>query len=172
MAEKKVSIVPGVLLVVVGLVLLLNKLDIVEWYWEDIYPVILIGLGILFFVFVFMRNDRNASFWGTTFLLLGTFFFLRNFDIIPYFEWEEIWPIIPLSIGIGFFVLYAFKPEDWGVLIPGTVLMFVGIVALANTMDIYWRTREFIEDFWPAILILIGGGLVLSSLVRKKHNQE
>lgn len=172
MADKKVSIVPGLLLVLVGVALLLNKLDLVEWYWGDVYPVIMLGLGILFFSFVFVRRDRNASFWGTTFLLLGGFFFLRNFDIIPYYFWEEIWPVIPLAIGIGFIVLYAFKPEDWGVLIPGAVLLFIGIVALANTMDFYWRTRELVEDFWPVILIVIGGALVLSSFIRKKQQQE
>jgi len=170
--SHKISIVPGILLVLVGVVMLLNKLDLVEWYWEDMYPFILLSLGLLFFYFVIVRNDRNASFWGTTFLLLGVFFSLRNFDVIPYLFWDEIWPVIPLAIGIGFIVLFAFKPQDWGVLIPGAVFLFIGVIALANTMDIYWRTREIIEDFWPVILILVGGALVLSSLARKKQPQE
>ena len=172
MTDKKVSIVPGILLVLVGAVLLLAKLDLVDLYWEDVYPVILLGLGIMFFSFVFIRKDLNASFWGSTFLLLGVFFFLRNYNIIPYFFWDEIWPVIFLAVGIGFFVLYAFKPKDWGVLIPGAVLLFIGLISLANTMEMYWRTRDLIEDFWPLILIIIGGGLVLSALLKKKQIQE
>jgi len=172
MSHKKPSIIPGALLIFVGLILLLKRLDVVDIYWENTYPLILIGLGVAFFISVFARDDRNASFWSTTFLLLGFFFFLRNYNLIPFYFWDEIWPVILLAIGISFVVLYLFKPQDWGVLIPGVVLLFIGFVALAHTMDFYWRTSRFIEDFWPVILILIGGALVLSSFLRKKSIEE
>jgi uncharacterized membrane protein HdeD (DUF308 family) len=172
MSEKKASTIPGIVLILIGLVILLNRFDIVDWYWQDIYPIGLIILGLLFFYSVIFRKNTNAVFGGTVCLLLGIFFFLRNYDLMPFYFWDEIWPVILIAFGIGFIVLYVFKPEDWGVLIPGSILLFIGLVALAHTMDLYWRTEELVEHYWPVILIVIGGGLVISSFIRKKQLQD
>ncbi|MDZ7261295.1 MAG: DUF5668 domain-containing protein [candidate division KSB1 bacterium] len=173
MEGNKKSIIPGVLLIVVGLLLLLSRLDLLQFNWGHLYPLLLMALGLLCFLTIRRRKDAGAVFPGTIFFLLGLFFFLRNYDLIYYLYPDEIWPIFLIIFGLAFIALYLFKPQDWGVLIPGSLLLFFGIVFFLRELDlIYWRTQEYIERFWPLILIVIGTGIVLSSLTRKTEKSE
>lgn len=169
MAEREKSYIPGILLIVVGVLLLLYQLDVLYLRWSKIYPVGLLILGVLFFVSIMTRKDKGAAFPATVLIVLGLFFFLRNYGYFSlhfyFYDFEDFWPIFLISIGLGFIVLYIFKPEDWGVLIPGGVLLFLGILFFLKSAGIfYWR--DFV-DFWPVILIAIGISIVISNLRRK-----
>lgn len=49
------------------------------------------------------KNNKNlAQIGGSVLILLGVFFLLDQFDIIPYwFNFEQFWPVILVVIGIG-----------------------------------------------------------------------
>ena len=157
----------GVLLILFGVVLILNKLEIIYFTWTEIYPIGLIIISVWSFINV-SKGNKNASFWGTVCGVLGIVFLLRNYDLIDYFLYIEIWPIILLAFGFGFLVLYIFNPEDWGVLIPGFILFFFGSFFLLESLSIDVDLFGFVFDFWPLILIIIGAGLILKTLSQKK----
>ncbi|NIR51432.1 hypothetical protein GWO43_22905, partial [candidate division KSB1 bacterium] len=166
MANRERSLIPGVILILLGLYFLLDRLNVFYFRWEYLYPLILLGLGVLFLVAIFTKKDKGAAFPATILLILGLFFFLRNYGLLPYefylYYIEDYWPIFLIAFGLGFLVLFSVKPEDWGVLIPGGILLFFGVVFLLRNMRLfYWR--DF-ADFWPVILIAIGLGIVVSSL--------
>ncbi|MBN2411038.1 hypothetical protein JXQ31_05045 [candidate division KSB1 bacterium] len=162
------SIVIGIIFIVFGVSILLDKLGFIYFTWDDAFPFVLIALSVLSFISVARGNKSNA-FWGTTLGLLGVFFFLHNYEIIPYLWIGETWPVYLIAIGLGFIVLYFFKPKDWGVLIPGGILTFLGLIFFLQTMDMSWYTIRFLKNFWPLILILIGLGLIGSSLDRRAN---
>ncbi len=169
MTERERSYVPGIILIAIGVILLLHQLDLIYLRWRHVFPIILLALGVFFFVSIITRKDKGAAFPATIFIVLGAFFFLRNFGYFSvdfyFYDFEEYWPIFLIAFGLGFIVLYFFRMEDWGVLIPGGVLLFFGILFLLRSARIfYWR--DF-ADFWPLILIAIGIGLVIGSLKRK-----
>jgi hypothetical protein len=169
MSDKGRSVLPGIILIFIGVVFLLHQLDVFYFRWRHIYPIMLLGIGAMFGVAVFSKGDRGASFPATVLLTLGVFFFLRNFDYFSFdyyfYDLRDFWPVFLIAFGFGFIVLFAFKRDDWGVLVPGGVLLFFGVVFFLNTLDIlYWRN---ITDFWPVILIAVGVSIVINSLRKK-----
>ena len=135
MSKQFSNIFLGVLFVLFGTLLLLNELDILYFSWSEAYPVILIVLSISSFISVF-RGNKDASFWGTVLGVSGIFFFFRNYGFVDYFWVCEVWPVILLSLGLGFIALFILKPHDWGVLIPGSILTFLGITFILETLNI------------------------------------
>ncbi|RMD87868.1 MAG: hypothetical protein D6813_12960 [Calditrichaeota bacterium] len=170
MAQKN-SVLPGIALIVIGLLLLLNRLDIIYLSWGRTYPIILLLLSFFFFLTIKTKADRGAAFPATFFLVLGLFFFLKNYRIYFYqFYFEEVWPIFLIAVGLGFIALFVFKPDDWGVLIPGSILLFLGTIFFLRTTGIfYWRD---LTDFWPVILIIIGLGLLFNGLKRHSPSEN
>jgi hypothetical protein len=157
----------GVLFILFGVVLILNKMDIIYFTWTEIYPIGLLFISVFSFINV-SRGNKNASFWGTVCGILGVVFFMRNYGYINYFLYFDVWPIILLAFGLGFLVLFMFNPADWGVLIPGILLSFFGTLYLLESSEIDVDLFDIVFDFWPIILVLIGLGLILKALSNRK----
>jgi hypothetical protein len=173
MTKSTRSLIPGIVLIVIGAVFLLYELDLVYFRWRQIYPLVFLGLGVLFLGSVFTKGDKGASFPATIFLVLGAFFYLRNFGYFSidyyFYDFRDFWPIFLLAFGLGFVVLFLFRRDDWGLLVPGGVLLFFGAIFFLRTLDIlYWRN---VADFWPIILIAVGLSMIINTL-RKKPEQR
>lgn len=155
---KKSSFIPGMILVFIGAVLMLRRLDIAFTTWEYTYPIILLAIGILFILNGFLRQDSGSAFWGTLLLLFGIFYSLRNFLILSFqsWYWEEFWPILLIIPGVAFIVMFIVRPQDWGVLIPGFLLLFVGAAFLSDDLDPFWVKWYKVIRFWPVIMIVLG----------------
>lgn len=175
MKKRYSAITIGLIFIFIGLGLLLDRLGIFNFGWMQLYPLLFLLISIVFFVNAF-TGHKNAAFWGGAFGVLGVFFVLRNYDFIPFYWFVEFWPIFLIALGVGFLVLYIFRPDDWGVLIPGIVLTFIGFLFLIRSMDvmrdIFYLTIDIIETYWPLILVLIGIGLIANSLRTKDVSSE
>jgi len=170
MNKRSSSVISGIVLILFGLLLLMEEWNIIDFTWDQVYPVAMLLLSFLSF-FKALTGNRNAAFWGALFFLTGLFYLLRNSDLIIEFWFVDTWPIWLFALGVSFFVLYAFKPHDWGVLIPGGILSLMGIAFTLQSLDIPWISAEAILNMWPLILILIGLGLIFTSL-SKKNNES
>ena len=174
MSEAKRSFFPGVVLIIIGALILIHKLDIYHLYWRDIYPIVFVALGVWFFIGVFAKKQKGLAFPGTLFLLLGLFFLLRN----NYFHYslymDEFWPIFLLIFGFAFIVQFFFNPKDWGLLIPGGIFLFLGFGFFARTMHWYipFEFEYYIGKYWPVVLILVGIAIIVSSLRKKKKEVD
>lgn len=170
MDNRRPSIWPGLILVIIGAVLLLYNLDIFNFGWHELYPIILMGIGVLFFTSIIGKRHKGAVFPGTILFLLGLFYFLRNYEIIPYYYMREVWPVILIIVGLAFFAVFLTNPRDWGQLIPAGTLLVLGIGFLLRELNIIrWNIWQAIRDYWPTILIVIGAGIILGSLRRKQE---
>ncbi len=167
MSNSKTSLLPGILLIIIGSLLLIHKLNILYFDWPKTYPIVFVAIGIALFASYFFNRNSNSVFWGTIFTLGGVFFFLRNYHFIDYYYVREVWPVFMMILGIAFIVLFIVRPQDWGVLIPGGILLILGTSFLLRSLHL-WHAQEIIRRYWPLLLILIGAGIILSSL--KKNN--
>ncbi len=168
MSEKRKSLIPGALLIVVGIILLLRQIDLLYVSWRQLYPFLLLGIGVLFSVSCFARQDKGAAFPAGMFVVLGLFFVLRNFGIFSfdyYFYYpREYWPVFVLAAGTGFIALFLARSRDWGALVPGLTLFALGgLFLLRNAGLFHWL---HLADLWPIILIAVGAGIVINSLRR------
>ena len=167
MSSHRHSLWPGLILILLGALLLMRKLTPYSFGFYEIYPIVIMGIGVLLFVSVIGKRDKGAIFPGTILLLLGLFFFLRNYDLVPYRYVRDIWPMLLVILGIAFLAVFLTKPSDWGVLIPAATFLFFGIVLLLNRLDVFYLdVWDIIADYWPIALIVVGAGIILGSFKR------
>jgi hypothetical protein len=91
----------GFIVLLVGLVMLLNGLDIISAdisiakYW----PIILIVLGVVKII-----NYDESSFWGGILLIIGVYFLLSNLDVawVQNIRFTSVfWPVVVILIGLS-----------------------------------------------------------------------
>ncbi|HEX7345073.1 MAG TPA: DUF5668 domain-containing protein [bacterium] len=153
----------GWLLLLLGALLLLD-----HWYPHLFgWTTILIALGAALLIRA-ARTDRGAAFPGAFLLLLGLFFLVKETDLI-YIPWWHNWPMILLILGISFVVLFAFDTTKRGALMVGIPLIVMAFIFLSSPYR--WEDiLDWIGDWWPLILILIGLNILWKASLSKKSN--
>ncbi|MFZ5916751.1 MAG: hypothetical protein ACOYZ7_07455 [Chloroflexota bacterium] len=133
MKRFDVRLIWGALLVVIGMLLLFQNIGFLENMAAAVW-VLLFGAAGGAFVWLFLTNrDR---WWAIVpgFALLGISG-LIGLDLV----WPSAADIIggPLflgGVGLGFWVIYFFKREQWWAIIPGGVLFTLALVALLSNV--------------------------------------
>ena len=173
MAKSKNSVIPGVILILVGSWFLSRRFFEMEPFWEKSYPILMILISCLLIWRFIQKHHSGTLFWSIVLMVLGAFFLLRNYDVITYFYVDEYWPIFLIALGLGFVSLFIYQPHDWGGLIPGSICLFFGLVfSFHNFQGFFWGYDNVIANYWPAILIFIGSGIIISGLLRPSGNNK
>ncbi|HNW58434.1 MAG TPA: DUF5668 domain-containing protein [bacterium] len=157
----------GLILILIGGGLLCKQLGLFHFGWEEIYPVALLLFAAMSIVSV-AKGDKGNVFWACFLLVCGLFSFMKNYGLVDAFWSVNLWSILLLAFGLSFFALYAFKPQEWGVLVPGCILSTFGLVAILDDLGINWFTMHEVIEYWPLLLIAVGLGIIASSYSRKR----
>jgi hypothetical protein len=88
---------------------------------------------------------------GVSICLMGVALTLDNFGIYELRSLMELWPIVPISIGV-LTLMYGETRQDW---VKGTLWLAVGIFFMFR--------HALIREVWPLVLIGLGGYLVWRS---------
>jgi hypothetical protein len=88
---------------------------------------------------------------GVSICLMGIALTLDNFGIYELRSFAELWPIVPISIGV-LTLMYAESRQDW---VKGTLWLALGIFFIFR--------HPLIREVWPLVLIGLGGYLVWRS---------
>jgi len=160
---------PGVILIMIGLWLLLQQLDVIILTVDEVWPAILVLIGALLLAnFAVTRGQATGSlFMGVVMALVGLVFANIMWGS---WEWGDLWwlwPLFPGIVGVAFVAHFLVSPADWGVLIPGLMALAVGIIGyLYTTQRISARTAWNLVEWWPVLVIALGVVLVSQYLVR------
>lgn len=169
MEKTRKSLLPGFILIFIGLSIFANNHPYFYDKWEVIYPGFILFFAVIFFLEAIRNNKSSMVFWGSAFSVVGAFFIFRNFGVIPYYEVEEYWPVVFVGLGIGFLSLFLINLKDWGALIPSAIFLFIGVgFCMTNMFRVYWDFEIFIEKYWPVFLVFTGIGLVTNGLLKQK----
>ena len=162
---------PGVLLIGFGLWLILDRMHLNAEF--DIILPVLGGVAGIFLLFeAFRLKSESSIFWGTSILLVSLFFALRNSGAIMYLYPDEYWPIFPLALGLGFLSKFLMRPSRWGVLIPGVILLMVGVTGALEISGLWYDGWSSMWSyFWPILIILIGVGILFNSFRQQKKSE-
>ncbi len=161
------NLVLGLVLILVGGGLLFKQMGLFSFGWEEIYPVALLLFAAVSIVSV-AKGDKGNVFWATFLLVCGLFSFLKNYGVVDSLWSINLWSILLLAFGLSFFALYALKPKEWGVLVPGCILSAFGLVAVLDDLGINWLTMRQVIDYWPLLLIAVGLGIIFGSFRRTR----
>lgn len=159
MVQRKRSFVPGLILLCIGTYLLLRELDLWDFGWLEIYPLILLGIGLLYFRNFIADRAHGPLIWSVFFLGNGTFFLLRNYGILPFWPIDVAWPIIPLVLAAGYLAAFVYLEAKPGLFLGFAIAGFIGVVGLADSFGAI--NLPDINRLWPVLLILLGILIIL-----------
>jgi hypothetical protein len=155
----------GFVVIIVGILLLLNNLDLIELSWERLWPVLPLALGVCFLIQFAQNRDKGILIPATLFTGVGIFFFMFTTGVFPWDAMGDWWPIFPLLLGLGFFFAYLADMRDSGLLIPATILLTVGGVFLARNNPV---TRGYLK-YWPVVLVIAGLFMFFGNMFPEKE---
>jgi predicted membrane protein len=97
---------------------------------------------------------------GALIVALGVIFLLDNFDIVRGREIIRYWPVLLIAFGVSKLV----DPGRSRSRLVGFIFTFVGAALLADRMYIL---NFHLWDWWPLIIVIIGGTMIWRSLQRE-----
>lgn len=207
MKDIPMKVIGGVLLIVAGVLFLMQELALLGNAFEYLW-VIILALGGGFFLYLFISEPDQ---WWAVIPSLALFglSLAAAEDMLGLFPSLDLGGAVFLgSLGLSFWLVYARQPNQWWPIIPGGVLITLGLVAglepvipsgggvfflgLALTFSLVgllpgqaetrWAfipaaalallgvsllitiDRAVINMIWPAVMILIGGYLLVRNL--------
>jgi len=186
--SKKRSILPGFVLVAVGVFLLLDRFHALDRYnvnifqWDLMLPAFAVLLGLNLWIRALRYKPQRGVFGGTLLVVLGAFFFAWNYGWIDhYFYYHSAFPIFPTAIGFAFLSMFLFDYHKWWAILPAAPFLCAGLVSFSYTlgiMDIYdlEDSAYYIEDIFfdfrtyiPLLIVFIGLMIIISSLKKAKN---
>lgn len=160
-AKKRNNIILGAILIVLGIVLMAAKL-----LKDESDAAILLLIGAAFLAWYFQNRAYGLLIPSCILLGLGLGRIVASaFDVTG--GMEEI------GLGVGFCGIYAIdlalhRKASWWPLIPGSILLVIGITELSEAFE------DFFAVGWPLIIVVIGVLVLLNSLglFRRKDQEE
>ena len=134
------GIVPGVILIGLGILFFLNNynIDIGDWF--------ILGIGIVFLVAYITKKKTGFLVTGLILSYFGGLIFLENLDFI---NGHLFGALFLTALGAAFLTVYFIK-KKLGFIFPGFILLAVGIYAVVTKVaDVGQR------ELWPLIFMLL-----------------
>jgi hypothetical protein len=152
MASSQKSLLPGFILIALGILLLLPKFTDISMH--HLWPLVVLGGGILFFVGFFInRSDYGLLMPGTILTVTGLVFLYCTFE--GWYIMRDLWPFFLVAPGLGFALMYLFGKKEQGLLIPGGILLGLGALFLVG--------RTGFDYLLAVVFIIIGLLFLLTS---------
>ncbi len=187
MSKNRGSIFPGLILILIGLILVMKRMnyDMDIFQWEILIPLFGILIGLKMWVTALTTSNKGKVFPGTLILVLSGFYFAWNYGIMDdYYYLDTIWPIFPTALGLSFLALFLVNFRNWLSLFPAILFLGIGLSFFAVSMDLveYWVIEDFwynmedylydIKDWYPVLIILFGFLIIFTSIRRSSRRKD
>jgi len=165
MNGRRHSLVPGFILIALGILIILHSTGIFRIEWDVIWTYVIILISVLFWLgFLFDRKDVGVLMPGSVLLTVGLVlnYAARNgWHVMNY-----LWPFFILAPAFGFYMMFLLGKRDRGLLVPAGILTVIGVIFLLQTMDYSVRYA------WAIGLIVIGALLLLRGLRNRGEEND
>lgn len=161
----------GTILVLVGLGLFLNAVDVIRF--ETIETGVWIALstcGLLLMIRGWKRKGSAVLFIGAFFFVAGIHAVLWTLGVLDV-DGEGAVAAFFLWLGLASVFMWLPTPHKLDLLIPAFLFGGAGLGYYLWWYDLYrWREiQDAYESGWPVFLILLGGGIVFRSIRRSSN---
>ena len=135
----------GIGLILLGaLLLFLNTSDL---RFRDLWPLVLIGIGLYFIVlFLSDRSNYGVLMPASVLLVMGGMF--QYCALEGWWMMQMLWPFFLIGPGLRFLLMYAFGKKEAGLLIPGYILTGLGVLFMLIFAEGWY--------LWPLLLVAAG----------------
>lgn len=100
-----------------------------------------------------MEEKKHNLIWGILLIAVGGIFLIGNFTSLGM---DGLWPLFPLAVGIAFWVGYFHDKKNFGLLMPGSILIVVSLLFFYCIFYGWWR----MEYLWPVFILAPAAGFV------------
>lgn len=142
---KRPALLPGLILIGLGIYFLLKQLNVPEFGHILSWPLILIIIGLSFIICSYSGWDRMMILPGGILLSLGIHFY----GLQAWADWPNQWSLYPGAVGIGFLLAYI-RTKEAPFLIPAGVLLAL------PTIFYVFDGGNMLHQWWPVALVLVG----------------
>lgn len=163
LAQRSASLGLGVVLVVLGCLFLLGQI-VGGQFWEAAWPLIIVGVGLVFFVGMATGGKAAGKLAvpGAIITIVGLILLYQN-SFKHYESWSYAWALIPLAVGIGLMIngywsgQTAEIAKGQRVAGIGALLFIIGFVFFELVSGIgRWGPQLFANSVGPLFLVIIG----------------
>ncbi len=152
----------GIVLIVVGLAMLLDHLNILAMSWWLIFwASVAAGSAV-----VLVRNSQQKKggvFWLTVLFFFALYKTLRLLGALEFHESMGL-PLLLVIAGIGLVAIVVTHPVRWHLLVPAVILIGVGGAMVLAELDVITASdvRTAVNNYWPVGVILFGAAMLLN----------
>jgi hypothetical protein len=157
--KRKTSIVGGIILILLGLLFLASEL-LPEYFQFWDWPFIIIGLGVVFFIWAIISGTGGLAVPGAILSGIGGIFYYQNMSG-DWASWSFIWALIPAFVGIGV-IIGGIIDRNYKEAISGGLTLIIISAILFFAFGSFLGLDSDLTQYWPVLLIALG----LISLVR------
>lgn len=100
-----------------------------------------------------MEKPKGNMIWGIFLIVIGFVFLIGNISRIGM---EILWPAFPLAVGLAFCIGFIFDRKNVGLLMPGSILVIVGLLFFYCTI-FGW---DYMANLWPLFIIAPAVGFI------------
>jgi hypothetical protein len=173
------ALVAGILLIGFGILALSGQLFREYHFWSYIWPLAVIGGGLLFFFGMFAGGKSLAALAipGSIITVSGVMLLLQNLTG-AWFTWSYGWTVTLASVGLGIFIMGAYQGDEHRRQ-SGLKVMKVGaalFILFAVFFELIFSRHGLFGNSYafPTLLILIGSYLLIarSGLFGKQKSSD
>jgi len=165
MSNSRASVFVGLALIGLGALFLAQEVfDLRLWDW--IWPLIVVGVGALFFVGMVVGGKAAGALAipGSIISVIGLMLFAFNW-LDRWEAWAYAWGLIIVAVGLGLFISGWWSDQP-GLRRSGYSLMQVGLILFllfgAFFELLIFQSFEAASWLWPVLLIVLGVWLLLT----------
>ncbi len=165
------SFIPGMILILIGLLALLQPFGLAWLRMEVIWPVIPILAGVLALVIGLTQTPRTPDtiWFGCAAILCGGLFLYITLGAGSWSDMNWLWPAFPLIGGVSWLAAWLVDKRQVSNLTAALVAGAVGVVGFLFTYHVIDATRgQQIASLWPLILVVLGIGLIAQYWLKRK----
>ncbi len=170
MKRVPLDVISGVLLTAVGVLLFFRALGFAPDILLTSALVLVATLAAIFAVTGLLERKRGREFWGAFGCVAGAHLALWSSGVmVP--TGEEIFAAGLLWFGLAFAFLWLSTPHKIDLLVPALLFGGPGVGYYLWWFEVA-RLRDMehvIENGWPVLLVLLGGGILLRSLIPSRQ---
>jgi hypothetical protein len=164
---SRIGTVAGILLILLGALFMALQFFEIR-FWDDLWPAVIIGVGLLFFVAMLVSGKQGGALAipGSIITMVGLILLFHN--TFGFWEtWAYAWTLIVVAAGIGIHIYGRFTGQD-KTRQSGGVVARIGLV-LFVLFGIFFElfigltgVFEGSSLLWPLLMILLGVYLLLA----------
>lgn len=155
--------------IIIGVLLLLNQFDLLFF---DRFTIVFAG-SVLFGVLLLNKSYKHplkkGILGGTFFILFAVILLLMRFNFLPVND-KVGTGLIFVLLGFSNIIYFLFYPKKTANIIYALLFLLLSAPLFLDYYSVMpgWMLEHYFATYWPVFLILIGLGLLLEGLRRRK----